>query len=73
MKFNKLALPVILYLAYASAHGQTGLLGSELRSFSVLGASAVTNMGVTNLTGNLGVSNNTSITGITGSATHWRW
>jgi hypothetical protein len=66
MKFNKLALPVILYLAYASAHAQTGLLGSELGSFSVLGASAVTNTGATLLTGNLGVSNNSSITGITG-------
>jgi hypothetical protein len=72
MKFNKLALPVIPYLAYASAHAHTGLLGSELRSFSVLGASAVTNTGVTTLTGNLGVSNNSSVTGIAGSATHWR-
>jgi hypothetical protein len=66
MKFNKLALPVILYLTYACAHAQTGLLGSELGSFSVLGASAVTNTGATNLTGNLGVSNNSSIAGITG-------
>jgi hypothetical protein len=68
MKLNQLALPAILWLAYASAHAQTGLLGSELGSFAVLGASAVTNTGTTNLTGNLGVSNNSSVSGITGFA-----
>jgi hypothetical protein len=66
MKLKQLALPAVLWLAYASAHAQTGLLGSELGSFAVLGASAVTNTGTTNLTGNLGVSNNSSVSGITG-------
>ncbi len=42
------------------------ILLPDLASFAVLGASAVTNTGPTALTGNLGVSNNSSISGITG-------
>lgn len=42
------------------------ILLPELASFAVLGAESVTNTGPTKLTGNLGVSNNPSVTGITG-------
>lgn len=66
MKLTKLIFPTLLGFACASAQAETTLLGAELGSFAVLGASAVTNTGTTNLEGNLGVSNNSSITGITG-------
>lgn len=65
MKLTKLFWPSLLCLAGASSHAAT-LLAPEVGSFAVLGASAVTNTGTTTLTGNLGVSHNSSITGITG-------
>ena len=63
----KLAASLFVAIACASAQGWASpILGSELASFTVLGASAVTNTGPTEITGNLGVSNNASVTGITG-------
>jgi hypothetical protein len=64
MKISNLLWPALLCLTGASS--QAGILPPELGSFAVLGASAVTNTGATTLNGNLGVSNNSSITGITG-------
>ena len=67
MRTMKLALPLFAALAFGPSQAWAlPLLGSQLSSFAVLGASKVTNTGATTLTGNLGVSNNSSVTGITG-------
>ena len=66
MKLNKLMLPMLLVLGCGGVHAQTSIFGSELGSFGVLGAAAVTSTGATTVAGNLGVSNNSSITGVTG-------
>jgi hypothetical protein len=64
MKSMKSALPLFVALAYVPSQGfATPILGPELASFSVLGASTVTNTGATTLTGNLGVSPGSAITG----------
>jgi Ice-binding-like/PEP-CTERM motif len=64
MKAMKLAIPFFVALAYGPAQGLAApILGSQLASFAVLGSSTVTNTTATTLTGNLGVSPGTSITG----------
>jgi hypothetical protein len=61
----KLAIPLFVALAYGPAQGlaQSSILGTELGSFSVLGAASVTNTGATTIGGNVGVSPGTAITG----------
>lgn len=63
-----LAMPLFAVLSYGSSHGFAApILGTELASFAVLGASTVTNTGPTILTGNLGVSSGSAITGFLGT------
>jgi len=64
MNTIKLAIPLFVALAYGPSQGlATPILGTELASFAVLGASTVTNTGATTLSGNLGVSPGSAITG----------
>lgn len=54
-------------LAFSPAAALAGpVLLSDLAGFTILGAAAVTSTGATSVVGNLGVSNNPSLTGITG-------
>ena len=64
MNILKLAIPLCVAMAYgATPAGASPILGTELASFAVLGASTVTNTGATTLVGNLGVSPGSAITG----------
>jgi hypothetical protein len=52
----KLGLPLVLVLAYGPSQGlATPILGSDLASFTVLGASTVTNVSPSTIDGNVGV------------------
>ena len=67
MNAIRVTVPLSVALACAPSEGWAApVLGSNLSSFAVLGAAAVTNTGPTTLAGNLGVSNNSSASGITG-------
>lgn len=57
---------IVLLFATPTASIADPILLPQLASLAVLGAQAVTNTGPTTLSGSLGVSNNPSITGITG-------
>lgn len=63
MHTTKLALPVMLALACASAAADVIPAFGVAQQFAVLGAQAVTNTNATTLHGDLGVSPGTSITG----------
>lgn len=67
MNNNRLTAALLLALACATSQAWSApILGTELASFAVLGGEAVTNVGATTLAGRLGVSNNVSLSGITG-------
>ena len=57
------AIPVMAFLWNPAPGLATPLLGSNLASFAVLGASTVTNTGATTIGGNAGVAPGTAITG----------
>jgi type VI secretion system secreted protein VgrG len=68
MNTIKLSLPLCLALAYTCAPASAApVFGSDLSSFAVLGSTTVTNTGPTILTGDLGVSAGSAITGFFGT------
>jgi len=60
----------ILFISTPSSNAD-GILGPDLATISVLGASTVTNTGATTVTGDLGVSPGSAITG--GVYDHRQW
>ena len=68
MKTVKLAIPLLVALAYGPSQALAApILGSDLASFAVLGASTVTNIPTSTIVGNVGVYAGTSITGFSSS------
>ena len=68
MNTTKLAIPLFIALSYGPPQAFAGpIMGPQLADFAVLGGSTVTNTGKTQLTGDLGVSPGTAITGFYGT------
>lgn len=68
MNTVKLTLPLLVALAFGPSQAfATPILGADLASFTVLGASAVTNVPTSTIVGNVGVYPGTSITGFSSS------
>jgi hypothetical protein len=64
MNAMKLAIPLVVALAYGPAQGLAApILASDLASFAVLGAAGVTNVPVSTIGGNLGSAPNPSVGG----------
>lgn len=64
MNAMKLAVPLLIALAYSPAQGlAASILGPDLASFAVLGATGVTNVPTSTIGGNLGSAPNPSIGG----------
>ncbi len=67
VNFKKFVLPVVVALAFTPAQAlATPLLGSDLASFTVLGASTVTNVPPSAIVGNVGVWSSGGANAITG-------
>ena len=64
MNAMKLVVPLLIALAYSPAQGLAGpILGPDVASFAVLGATGVTNVPTSTIGGNLGSAPNASIGG----------
>ncbi len=64
MNAMKLAIPLLVAVAYVPAQGlAVPILGSDLASFAVLGATGVTNVATSTIGGNLGSAPNASVGG----------